>query len=46
MEDLLEDILKELKKMNKKLDDIQGSGLYDSIADICSKLDDIERNMD
>lgn len=27
--------------MNTKLDDIKGSGLYNSISDACDKLDEI-----
>lgn len=38
---VLESILSELQEMNTKLDDIKGSGLYDSISDACDKLDEI-----
>lgn len=38
---VLESILSELQKMNTKLDEIKGSGLYDSISDACDKLDDV-----
>ncbi len=38
---VLESILSELQKMNTKLDEIKGSGLYDSISDACDKLDDM-----
>ena len=38
---VMEEILIELKEMNSKLDDIQGSGIYKSIADVCDKVDDV-----
>lgn len=38
---ILKSILSELQEMNAKLDEIKGSGIYDSIADVCDKLDDV-----
>ncbi|MBR1453938.1 MAG: hypothetical protein IJ593_04770 [Lachnospiraceae bacterium] len=39
MTDLLRGILAELRDINRKLDDIKGTGFCDSIADVCTKLD-------
>ena len=44
MEELLSvliDIKNELFEMNLKLDEIKGSGLFNSITDMCDKLDAI-----
>ena len=43
--DLLSEILSELREMNGKMDDIMGSGLYNSITDVCNKLDDVESKL-
>ena len=37
----LESILSELQTMNAKLDEIKGMGMYDSISDVCDKLDEV-----
>ncbi len=39
---VLEDILRELQDINGKLDEIKGDGLYNSISDVCNKLDSLE----
>ena len=39
---VLQDMLVELQEINSKLDDIQGSGMNTSIADVCDKLDNVE----
>lgn len=39
---VMEEILIELKEMNSKLDDMQGSGIYKSISDVCDKIDSLE----
>ncbi|REJ07740.1 hypothetical protein [Halobacillus trueperi] len=46
--DILRDIKMELQEMNRKLDDIdrsieslKGSGVYDSVSDLYDKLDEI-----
>lgn len=44
VEELLLDILSELKEMNKTLDSLKGSGAY-SIDDICTRLDEVERRI-
>lgn len=44
MEALLSEILNELREINQKLDDIKGFGPWDSITDICDKLDAIDSN--
>ena len=31
--------------MNSKLDDIKGSGLYNSISDVCDKLDEVKEDL-
>ncbi len=48
MEDILYEILAELKAMNAKMDaldtsinDIKGAGMYNTIGDACEKLDDV-----
>lgn len=38
---VLIDIKNELMEMNQKLDSIQGIGAYNSIADVCDKLDEL-----
>ena len=38
---VLESILSELQTMNAKLDEIKGMGMYDSISDVCDKLDEV-----
>lgn len=38
---VLESILSELQTMNAKLDEIKGMGMYDSISDVCNKLDEV-----
>ena len=38
---VLESILSELQTMNSKLDEIKGMGMYDSISDVCDKLDEV-----
>lgn len=38
---VLESILSELQTMNAKLDEIKGMGIYDSISDVCNKLDEV-----
>lgn len=38
---VLESILSELQAMNAKLDEIKGMGMYDSISDVCDKLDEV-----
>ena len=38
---VLESILSELQTMNAKLDEIKGMGVYDSISDVCDKLDEV-----
>lgn len=43
--DVLRDILFELQEMNSKLDDIKGSGLYNSISDVCDKLDEVKEDL-
>lgn len=42
MEETLQEILSVLQEINSKLDDIKGSGLYNSISDIHEKLDSIQ----
>ncbi len=44
MDALLLEILNELREINQKLDDIKGLGPWDSITDICDKLDSIDTN--
>lgn len=39
---VMQDILAELKEMNSKLDDIKGTGLYNSLSDVCDKIDSLE----
>ena len=46
MEELLKEILSVLKSIDFTLDRIQGVGLYNSIADVCDKLDDIINELD
>lgn len=43
---IMEEILLELRMMNSKLDDIQGLGLNDSIADVCDKIDELGENLE
>lgn len=43
--DVLQNILFELQEMNSKLDDIKGSGLYNSISDVCDKLDEVKEEL-
>lgn len=43
--DVLQNILFELQEMNSKLDDIKGSGLYNSISDVCDKLDEVKEDL-
>lgn len=40
--DVLQDILIELREMNIKLEDIKGLAPFNSIADVCDKLDSVE----
>lgn len=40
--ELLIEIRNLLSEMNEKLDDIQGVGIYNSIADVCDKLDSLD----
>lgn len=42
VESLLSEILSELREMNDKMDRIMGNGLYNSITDVCGKLDSVE----
>ena len=44
MEEILQEILLELKEINSKLDNIQGDGTHNSISDVCNKLDSIQGN--
>ena len=46
MEELLKEILSVLKSIDFTLDRIQGVGLYNSIADVCDKSDDIINELD
>jgi len=46
MEELLSDILYELKNINKKLDNIKGDGLWNSITDIHNDLENIQASID
>lgn len=39
---LMEQILAELQEMNSKLDDIKGLGPYDSLTDVCDKIESLE----
>lgn len=41
--DVLERILAELEEINSKLYDIKGYGVDHSIADVCEKLDSLEK---
>ena len=43
--DVLRDILFELQEMNSTLDAIKGSGLYNSISDVCDKLDEVKEDL-
>ncbi len=42
IEYVLEQILEELRKLNKKLDSIQGNGAFNTLSDICDKLSDLD----
>jgi len=53
LEQILKEILKELKEINLKLEsidnhvhEIKGTGLYDSVSDVCEKLDEICSSVD
>lgn len=43
---VMKDVLSELQNINEKLDEIRGDGLYNSLSDVCNKLDSIERSVD
>lgn len=43
---VLESILSELQKLNKKLDNIKEEGIYNSISDVYDKLDDVENQLE
>lgn len=38
---VLESILSELQKINTKLDEIKGVGIYNNISNVCDKLDEV-----
>lgn len=46
MEEVLQKILEELKKISSQLEDIQGAGLYKSISDVCSSVSYVEDKLD
>ena len=46
MEEILQQILDELRDMNQKLDDIKGFGINNSLSDVCDKLDDVCSKLD
>ncbi len=43
---LLRDILKEMQEISWKLDDIKGSGAFNSISDVCDKLENLKDSVD
>ena len=43
---VMQEILEELRTMKGKLFDIQLTGLYSSIADVCDKLESIESTVE
>ena len=43
--DLLSEISAELSEMTGKIDDLMGSGLHNSITDVCTKLSDVESTL-
>ena len=46
MEEILQQILDELRDMNQKLDDTKGFGINNSLSDVCSKLDEMLNGYD
>lgn len=38
---VMQEILDELKEMNSKLDEIKGFGIYNSLCDVCDKIDSL-----
>lgn len=43
---LMRDILTELHEINWKLDDIRGSGAFNSISDVNEKLENLKESVD
>lgn len=46
MEEILQQILDELRDMNQKLDDTKGFGINNSLSDVCDKLDEMLNGYD
>jgi len=44
--EIMSELLAEIRELNSKIDDIKGSGIYNSINDICDKLDDVKSSID
>lgn len=42
---VMQDILLELQSINSKLDDVKGDGLYNSLTDVCEKIDGLEASI-
>lgn len=43
---IMNEMLEELRDINRKLDEIQGNSINNSISDICDKLDIIDLSID
>ena len=39
---IMQDVLSELQSISDKLDDIKGTGINNSLSDICEKIDGLE----
>ena len=46
MEEILQQILDELRDMNQKLDDTKEFGINTSLSDVCDKLDEMLNGYD
>lgn len=46
MEEILQQILDELRDMNQKLDDTKEFGINNSLSDVCDKLDEMLNGYD